>query len=59
MKPKDKTIKLVTQNDLYYCKDCDIDNMGNRMCPCPRGGCEAKIIGTVEVKQEINIKIKK
>jgi hypothetical protein len=25
------------------------------MCPCPRGSCEAKIAGTVEITTIINI----
>ena len=43
MNPKVKTKKT----DFYECKRCEItsDTKG-RMCPCPRGSCEAAIIGT-------------
>lgn len=31
--------------DYVYCERCEIDNSGSRMCPCPRGGCEAELKG--------------
>jgi hypothetical protein len=46
MKELGKEIKRVTQ-DYYTCGRCKIDsNPTKEMCPCPRGGCEAKIAGT-------------
>lgn len=42
---KTKTIK---EEDYYSCNSCNITSQTkNRMCPCPRGGCEAKIVGTI------------
>lgn len=34
-------------NDYYYCPRCEIDSLNSdgRYCPCPRGSCEAEIIG--------------
>jgi hypothetical protein len=45
--------KFITE-DFYYCKRCDISSEhGKRMCPCPRGGCEAEVVGkkitTIEI----------
>jgi hypothetical protein len=40
---KSKTI------DVYECKSCEIDSLtGNRMCPCPRGSCDAVIVGKLQ-----------
>lgn len=39
----------IEELDYYECPRCELnseDKEGN-MCPCPRGGCEAKIIGTI------------
>jgi hypothetical protein len=42
-----------------YCDRCKIDNNGNdRMCPCPRGSCEAEIIGTIITTVEVKITLK-
>lgn len=36
------------EEDYYTCSRCKINsNTEDRMCPCPRGGCEAKISGTL------------
>jgi hypothetical protein len=36
--------------DFWACERCDIDSRTKgRMIPCPRGSCEAEIIGRVEV----------
>lgn len=41
------TTKTETE-DLWYCERCKISTFTEgRMCPCPRGSCDAKIIGTV------------
>ena len=33
--------------DYMFCHICDISSLGEHMCPCPRGGCGARIEGTV------------
>lgn len=34
--------------DYYECPRCDIDSLDTkRMIPCPRGGCEAQIVGKI------------
>jgi hypothetical protein len=36
--------------DYYVCDRCEINSLTKqRMCPCPRGGCEARIAGTLTV----------
>ncbi len=52
MNIKSKTTSKTT--DVYGCGRCKITSeTKDRCCPCPRGGCEAKIIGkrieTVEI----------
>lgn len=44
------TNKTKTQvKDFYSCDRCKINtNTSGRMCPCPRGGCEAEIIGKIK-----------
>ena len=44
---KDKN-KIETQ-DYYTCARCEINTLESkgRMIPCPRGGCEAKLSGTI------------
>jgi hypothetical protein len=38
----------------YECKSCKINSLtGGRMCPCPRGGCEAEKVGVVKTTIEI------
>ena len=33
----------------YECKSCEIDSLtGNRMCPCPRGSCDAVVVGKLQ-----------
>ena len=55
---KQKRIITQTEEDYYTCKRCEIDSLENsRMCPCPRGGCEAKISGTVIKTVELDTKI--
>jgi hypothetical protein len=37
--------KVITE-DYFECKLCNISSeTKGRMCPCPRGGCEAEIVG--------------
>lgn len=51
---KDK-IKVKKEN-IYACKSCRITSETNgRMCPCPRGGCEATQIGKKIITTEIII----
>lgn len=45
----------VNEEDYIYCKQCKIDNTGERMCPCPRGGCDAETIGKIKTTIEISI----
>lgn len=52
--PKTKITKI----PYFECNRCNINTVTNgRMCPCPRGGCEAikkgMVITTVEVKLDI------
>jgi len=36
--------------DVFGCKRCNISSLtSGRMCPCPRGSCEAEIIGKLKV----------
>ncbi len=42
------------KEDIYGCEICEITSqIKGRMCPCPRGGCEAEIIGKKIVTTEI------
>lgn len=45
----------VNTEDYIYCERCEIDNTGERMCPCPRGGCEAEVMGTIKTTIEVTI----
>jgi hypothetical protein len=51
---KQPQTKIITE-DYYECKRCNISSEHEtRMCPCPRGGCEAEVKGkkvtTIEIK---------
>jgi hypothetical protein len=39
-------LKTETQ-DYFFCPRCNKDSVKNEWCPCPRGGCEARISGTI------------
>jgi hypothetical protein len=40
--------EIVKKEDFYSCRRCNITSeTKGRICPCPRGGCEAKITGTL------------
>jgi hypothetical protein len=42
-------------DDYYECPRCKIDSLTeSRMCPCPRGGCEAIITGTITTTKTLN-----
>ena len=46
-KPVGEVISTETEN-YYECPRCEINSLTEgRMCPCPRGGCEAVIAGTI------------
>jgi len=52
--------KEIKKEDYYECKRCDINSLGPRFCPCPRGGCEAEIVGVKITTVEVVInKVKK
>lgn len=45
--PKSLT-KEIVKDDFYSCGRCNITSLTkDRMCPCPRGSCEAKIVGEI------------
>lgn len=46
MKNKIGEVKI-SEKDYWWCDKCEIDDTGSRMCPCPRGGCEAKPVGKI------------
>ena len=49
---------LTNLKDLYYCPSCKISTLTkSRMCPCPRGGCEAYLAGeiTTVTTRSVNI----
>lgn len=48
-----KPYKTETVERYYYCERCDINSMGKSMCPCPRGSCEASIVGKLVRTKEI------
>ena len=39
----------------WYCSRCKIDNTGERMCPCPRGSCDAEVVGRITTTTVINV----
>lgn len=46
--PSNKTKTKVS--DFYSCERCKINtDTSGRMCPCPRGSCEAEIIGKLKI----------
>ena len=43
------TKSKTTRVPFYKCERCNINsNVGSRMCPCPRGSCEAICVGEVK-----------
>ena len=38
---------VIRTEDYYVCERCEKDSLGQGMCPCPRGFCEAVIGGTI------------
>ncbi len=48
------------KEDYYICNECKITSLTKgRMCPCPRGGCEAEICGIVKITTEVILKVPK
>lgn len=49
-------MKLTKKIDIYSCNRCDINSIKDpdRWCPCPRGGCEAKKVGTIILTAEVD-----
>lgn len=44
-----------TEEDYYECPRCEINSLDNTsMCPCPRGGCEAVIAGTLKTVKTLD-----
>lgn len=53
----DKIKEKSEVSDYYECDRCDINSEHeNRMCPCPRGGCEAEVVGKKKVVTTITKK---
>jgi hypothetical protein len=52
MKIKDKKTKK-TIEPYVACPRCKIDNTGGEMVPCPRGSCEAQVVGKIITTVEI------
>lgn len=49
-------MELNKEKDYYTCSRCKIDSLTKgSMCPCPRGGCEAAITGTVITEIKVTI----
>ena len=44
----------IKEKDYYKCVSCNINSLTkDRMCPCPRGNCDAEIIGILRITKEI------
>lgn len=57
MKDKISTKTSTRIKDYWYCDRCKISsNTGNRMIPCPRGGCEAEIRGEYTITTKTDFK---
>lgn len=64
MKIKSGKKEKIKRVDVYYCDRCNISSdTSRRMCPCPRGGCDAEVVAkrmittiteTLVLKEEIN-----
>jgi len=53
-KVEDNPVPSIKVEDYYKCDRCNINSQTpNSMCPCPRGSCEAKIIGKIEFRTTI------
>lgn len=56
---KNKNLKDATKSkvkDLWSCERCNINSTTkDRMVPCPRGGCDAEVIGRIETITHIRL----
>lgn len=52
-------ITKIKKADMYYCPRCNMDtlNKGTRWLPCPRGGCEAIILGQIKTTSIIEVEL--
>lgn len=42
------------RKDYWECDRCEINSLKkDSMCPCPRGSCDAELVGVVVTKREI------
>jgi len=39
--------EIVEISDYFECKKCDKNSYKDEYCPCPRGSCEATLVGTL------------
>lgn len=56
-------MELVSKEKVYGCERCKISSLTEgRWCPCPRGGCDAEVIGTkyvtVSLDKEFDLNLK-
>lgn len=49
------TIASVKTTEFLDCPRCEMNSLtrGTRMLPCPRGGCEVRIIGEIKTTVEV------
>lgn len=59
MKSQKTLSKKTKTEDYWVCTSCDINSLGKRMCPCPRGSCEAEAVGKVVTTVEVFLNEKK
>ncbi len=56
-------LKEIKKEDYWECGRCKItSSTKDRMCPCPRGSCEAEVIGEIIITREFvlfNDKVKR
>lgn len=59
MKIKSGIVKSKTR-EYWVCHRCNITSLDKkRMCPCPRGSCEAECVGKLVTTKEIFLTEKK
>lgn len=59
MKSQKTLSKKTKTEDYWVCTRCDINSLGKRMCPCPRGSCKAEVVGKVVTTVEVFLNEKK
>jgi hypothetical protein len=51
-----RKLKESKTEDYYACPRYDINSRTkDRMCPCPRGSCEAEVVGTITTTVEVKL----